>query len=277
MYVTLLNKNNNMAVEAALVENPDLVSDLYPNYFTTIGHFIFSLRIALKAAYASLPVSIPPLPATQPPEIQYDNETGLISFVLGFGAMGYAPNYEIFVNENLYNVISSFWFIIVKNPPTSNSYAKFIANPLDLSLVKVGGIPPLINYNCIIYPQQYPSLYLLDDVVRFLISTSLIPIHKESVTSVNPSKDDNRPLLVSIETDSEQRFNDNAFVYEIGDRKLIDIKSDIPIRTIQYKIEIEMNDGTILPYYVRRGNSFGITFGFRNKKLYAEQARRVRY
>ncbi len=239
----------------------------YPNYFTEIYQFISSLQTAINSAFN---LAYPQPTLFIRPEIEYFPSSGLFSITVQ-NLPNNPSGLVIYFNEALYDLLASFPFEI--NNSSDLLYAKLIPAVYNYESVYPAGTFPTVNYQVTRLYQQYPSLFLLDQTQRFLISTSLIPIYKESVTSLNPNKDDNRPLLLTVDTDGKRRFTDNAFVLEIGDRKLIDLKTNMPLRTIEYKIEIEMSDGIILPYYVKRGNSFGITFGFRDKRLYLDRGR----
>jgi hypothetical protein len=270
--VSLLNSLSPIQPPALVTAELDFPANFppisyYPNYFTEIYQFISSLQTAINTAFN---IAYPqPTPFLRP-EIEYFPSSGLMSISVQ-NLPGNPSGLVLYFNEALYDLLASFPFEI--DTSSDLTYAKLIPAVLNLDAIYPPNTFVGRNYQITRLYQQYPSLFLLDQTQRFLISTSLIPIYKESVTSLNPSKDDNRPLLLTVDTDGKRRFTDNAFVLEIGDRKLIDLKTNMPLRTIEYKIEIEMADGTILPYYVRRGNSFGITFGFRDKRLYLDRGR----
>jgi len=207
--------------------------------------------------------------------IFYSNRNGELSFLID--EQYYNNGTEIWFNNNLGLKISSFVLyggFLQNDPPLqngkvyrltyypspSNYLSRFPASSTDAA-------NPLL-YNLYKVDQQFSSIFLLSDVNRIVVTTSQMPTLREFITGRNDSSVNvTLGVLFTVPVNDSFQSLSQKIDYRPPQAKLIDIISQEPLNTIDYKVYYQTTNGNLYPVYIEPGKSFEITFGFIHRSI----------
>lgn len=201
------------------------------------------------------------------PRFLYNGE-GRFQFVID--QQYQAQGTEIWFNNELGQKLSSFilYFESFANDPLLQNgkvyRLTYYPNPNN-TLTSYPNLPYPV-YNIV---QPYDSIFLLTEVKRLVVTTSQMPTLREYYPSLsNDTVNRTLGILFSIPvSDSFSSFSEKI-EYDPQLIKLIDLVSQEPLNTIDYRVNFELDDGRLLPVFIEPGKSFGISFSFEHRSLH---------
>lgn len=244
--------------------NPENYGFIY-----NVSTFQEMINKALLAAHTALGV------VGNPPFIEYDWGKGLFLFAIDL--LYPTNNVTIWFNTGLEQKLNSFRLFNngYSEETTSGKVYRLVVDPSPLNVVTqypFPGISPAVplTYDMVILYQPYPSLFLLFEVNKLLITTDVLPTAKEYLSTPLGSTNIARlGVLFTVPVNPSYSLLSQKIDYrETGNVKLIDLLTTYPITSIGYKIYFQKLTGEIYPVYIEPGKGFGIVFGFIHKSIY---------
>lgn len=207
------------------------------------------------------------------PRFLYDG-TGRFQFVID--QQYQAQGTEIWLNNELGQKLSSFilYFnsFVNDDPLTGDGRVyrlTYYPNPNN-TLASYPNLPPVgPGYPVYNIVQPYDSIFLITEVKRLVVTTSQMPTLREYYPSLsNDTVNRTLGILFSVPvSDSFTSFSEKI-EYDPQIIKLIDLVSQEPLNTIDYRVNFELDDGRLLPVFIEPGKSFGISFSFEHRSLH---------
>lgn len=237
--------------------------------------FIFNLNTFVtmvnQALFAAHNISFAP---GNPPKLYYDNN-GIFSMIMDQQYI--LQNVEIWFNTFLGQKLSSFNFFYDKfenndlpiSDPNSGKVFRFVRNSvLDQTNFYPTGFGPYA-YPLYKYDQPYPSLFLLSDIRRLLITSNQMPTLRQIYSSTQGQNANvTRGVLFTVPVDDSFKTNSASIFFTPAVQKLTDMVSQEPLSIIDLKVNYELKNGELLPVLLSPGSSFTVELAFIHKSIY---------
>ena len=132
------------------------------------------------------------------------------------------------------------------------------------------GTPPGATFNLNI--QENKAQYLWPDIKALIITSTSIPVNKEFLGTGERTTQSVELAAVSdfFPVYQEQQGNDRTdWVYIADTPRLIDIESDIPLRTMDFRVlAYDADEKRFVPVSIAPGETVTVKFAFYKKSLY---------
>ncbi len=167
----------------------------------------------------------------------------------------------IFINEYLYNYLAGFEFTFINYESLTHNYNLKITYPPSSVT-----IPDPYNI-----PQQYNNFMYWNSLKKILITSNSLPIQNEFIDSSNTNGE---TIGLPIITDFTPTFEfpgqtrSIAYYYPQSQYRLVDMKSNSPITSLDLNIYWEDKHNNVYPLCLDNYSQVNIKLGFFNKNLY---------
>lgn len=179
---------------------------------------------------------------------------------------------EIWFNTQLGQKLSSFELFynsFTSNGPLEDGKVYRLIYQTGGLFYSPSGIPPF-NYSLFSFQQPYPSLFLLTDVKRLVVTSNQLPILRQFYNKVGNKTDgvnQTRGVLFTVPINSPTKLLTESISFTPNQTKLIDLISQEPLNIIDIQIFYELDDGTYNPVPISPGKSFSIELAFVHKSI----------
>lgn len=245
-------------------------------YVYTFQHFIDLVNFAFQTAFTNMKTAQSALPQTESPYFVYNAETGLISLIV---ENSYDGGPQIFMNDLLFNYFEAIdnvfngynqtngkdYQIVIDNKRNYNAYRDPTLKPNDPD-------PQYLEIK-----QEYDVRYKWSNIRSVIFYSDSIKTKRESIPSYsdpnlniqsNLGYQPNYQNILSYhdiiyqsgKVSQREILQYNPFVY-----KWMSLISDEPLNRLQLRISFLLQNGIIIPFKIRSGDSSNIKLLFRKK------------
>lgn len=264
-FVTINNGVTDFTTQLLYVSDGNPTSNLDSAFqgIYTFQQFLDSLNTALRTSHIAAGI------AGNAPMMVYEED--------GRFSLNVDTNYtigvdEIFFNDALFRLFQGIQSEFISFTATSNKDYRMIYGPLFNNILTYP-TNPIFGYIAGDYykmSQETQSQFTWVNISSIVVTTNTIPCKKEYI---GLSSDNNSTESQTI-TDFipvQQNFNKydrTPWVYEPQDGyRLVDLESDSPLRTIQFKVELVNDESFIFPVSLAPGENILLKMMFMKKSL----------
>lgn len=267
-YVTL--KYNTDTYTQPVVFYPVILTNPESRSVFEYQHFIYMINNALQAAYTAANTAHPGVCPSAPLMI-FDAPTQLFSILAdkNYDPAVVSPTFEIYFNIPLFNRFRSFFATFDSSTDPFLNYHILVLNLGSNTNYTVG---TTTYYQM---QQEVISTGCLSDLKSIVFTSANIPIKSEYIPSTNGiSTDAFRKILIDFEPllSGNTTSNVGSIEYQYylqGPRRLLDMQSNTPIRTIDVQVYWEDNNQNLTQILLPPGSCLTI------KMLFSLKAKEV--
>jgi len=254
-YVTIGGKE----AQVPYVPRGNPYSTLFPTFrgIYTFQQFLDCINSAFATAHAAAPAS-----PGNPPRFVYEGDDRFSLLV------DTLYTEDVFLSYYLFRFFISLDMAFVSFPSAGNAnyrveYGPVYENTFPYALPLVG------NYYKM--KQESSTLFNWSDIVGIVITSNAIPGQREFIALGNRTGS-NEELssitdFIPIQT-QQQGYDRSDWVYNSGSGyRLVSLKSDQPLRTLDFRVNLINKNGVILPLTLAPGESCSVKFMFRIKSM----------
>lgn len=257
------------------------IPDNTQNEFTVFSyqHFVDMINVALASSFTDLKTNNPGSVATFPPVMIFNQTTQLFSILAPTKGYTGSNPISIYFNQNLNSFFESFEAVFNGLNTLNGKDVQITVEDKGNNLLFVQD--PGLNYNGIGYSltklpagnyysmsQEFPTLYLWNELQTIVIQSNGIPVRNEYLNTQGSSGFNNQ---VSVLTDFSPSVTSgpeirSQFQYiPNGQYRLIDLNGNIPIYSIGMDFKYSINDGSLNEILLSPGKSASCKLLFTRK------------